>query len=92
MRLKAALAKGEIWSMWYDETLSNMILETSSIIDFDERMERYAEIQRYMREDPPFVYLHLDEAFEAVSMRVVGYKPFPNEEYHLWNVGIREGE
>jgi len=92
MRLKASCGKGEVWSTWQDETLFDMILETSSIIDFDKRMERYAEIQRYMREDPPFAYLHLDEAFEAVNSRVAGYEPFPNEEYHLWNVGIREEE
>ena len=89
-RLKAALTKEEIWSMWYDETLANMVAEIPSIIDFDERMERYAEIQQYMREDPPFAYLHLDEAFEAVNSRIVGYEPFPNEKYLLWNVSIRE--
>ena len=87
-RLKPALGKDEAWSMWYDETLAAMIDEIPTIIDYDTRMQQYSEIQKYMRENPPFAYLHLPKAFDAVNSRIAGFEPSPNEHYFVWKMSL----
>ncbi|MCS6911353.1 MAG: hypothetical protein NZM11_12430, partial [Anaerolineales bacterium] len=89
-RLSGALNKGETYANWYDPKLDEMINQVAVTIDTEKRAELYREIQKYMRENPPFVYLYYPEAFEAVRTRVQGYKPRSAENYFLWEVSVSD--
>lgn len=89
-RLSGALNKGETYANWYDPKLDEMINQVVVTVDTEKRAELYREIQRYMRENPPFVYLYYPEAFEAVRTRVQGYKPRSAENYFLWEVSVSD--
>jgi peptide/nickel transport system substrate-binding protein len=87
-RLQGALGQGETYANWYDERLVSLIDQVAVTVDTEARAEVYQEIQTLMREDPPFVYLYYPEAFEAVTTRVVNYKPRSAENYFLWDVSV----
>jgi ABC-type transport system substrate-binding protein len=65
-----------------------MVEEVKLTPDQQERAEVYTEILRYMKEDPPFVYLYQPLAFEATRERVKNYDPRVSEQYYLKGVGI----
>ncbi len=89
-RLQGALGQGETYANWYDEKLVSLIEQVAVTVDTDKRAEVYREIQTYMRENPPFVYLYFPEAFEAVTTRVQDYKPRSAENYFLWDVSVSD--
>jgi peptide/nickel transport system substrate-binding protein len=89
-RLSGALNKGETYANWYDPKLDEMINQVVVTVDTEKRAALYREIQKYMRENPPFVYLYYPEAFEAVRTRVQGYKPRSAENYFLWEVSVSD--
>jgi peptide/nickel transport system substrate-binding protein len=91
-RLQGALGKDATYANWYDETLGALIDQVAVTVDTDARAEVYKEIQKLMREDPPFVYLYYPEAFEAVTTRVQNYKPRSAENYFLWDVSVLDGQ
>jgi peptide/nickel transport system substrate-binding protein len=62
--------------------------EIQATPDQDERAAVYGELQEYMQEDPPFIYLYQPVAFEAINTRVQGYKPLPFEGYDLFDVFV----
>jgi len=89
-RLSGALNEGETYANWYDAKLDEMINQIAVTVDEEERAALYGEIQVYMRENPPFVYLYYPEAFEAVTTRVQGYQPRAAENYFLWEVSVTD--
>ncbi|MBL8058330.1 MAG: ABC transporter substrate-binding protein [Anaerolineales bacterium] len=91
-RLQGALAKDETYANWYDAKLDKMISDLQITVDTNARAALYGEIQKYMRENPPFVYLYIPEAFEAVSTRVQNYRPRSAENYYLWDVSVSDGQ
>lgn len=91
-RLQGALGKDQTYANWYSEELDNLINEAATTVDTDKRAEVYKEIQKLMRDDPPFVYLYYPEAFEAVTTRVQNYKPRAAENYFLWDVAVSGGQ
>jgi peptide/nickel transport system substrate-binding protein len=89
-RLQGALGKDETYANWEDQQLIDLISQVAITVDQDERAALYGEIQKYMRENPPFVYLYYPEAFEAVTLRVQNYKPRAAENYRLWDVSVTD--
>lgn len=76
------------YGAWLDERLVNLVREIKLTPDQDERAEVYTEILEYMKEDPPFIYLYQELAFEATRGRVQGYEPRVSEQIYLKGVSL----
>jgi len=76
------------YSAWSDPEIDRLLDEIQATPDQDERAALYEELQEYMQEDPPFIYLYQPVAFEAINTRVQGYSPFPAETYDLFDVFV----
>jgi len=88
-RLIGALGGEEAaYSSWTDETIIDMLVEIKSTIDQEERAKLYGELQVYMRDNPPFIYLYEPYTFEAINTRVQDYKPRPAENYFLFDTFV----
>lgn len=46
--------------------------------------------KKYMKENPPFIYLYQPMTFEAINSKVNGYHPRPAELYYLKGVTISD--
>jgi peptide/nickel transport system substrate-binding protein len=90
-RLTGALGgEAAAYSSWTDPVIDEMLADISTNVDRDERKALYEELQVYMQENPPFIYLYEPVSFEAVRTRVMDYKPNSAESYWLfgtWVVG-----
>ncbi len=90
-RLKGALGGWDAsFSAWSDPKIDELLDKISVTVDDQARAELYKELQRYMQENPPFIYLYEPVTFEAVRDRVQGYNPRPSEEYRLEFVSVSE--
>ncbi len=89
-RLLGALGKDETWAQWYDEHLAELIASLGTTMDRNERVKIYEEIQEYMREEPPFIYLYELSTFEGVNKGVQDYLPSSSELHSLWFTSIEE--
>ncbi len=78
------------YAAWYDPKLEKMVKQIQQTVDQNKRAQLYKEIQKYMHDDPPFIYLYQLIAFEATSKRVINYKPRVSEQYYLKAVDIME--
>ena len=87
-RLQGALNQGDSYANFYTDEIQALLDEIATTVDVEARAELYGEMQQLMRDDPPFVYLYLPEAFEAVRTRVQNYKPRAAEQYFLWDVTV----
>ncbi|MBC7814615.1 MAG: hypothetical protein H7175_25895, partial [Burkholderiales bacterium] len=87
-RLEGALIPENFYGAWDDETIIDLIGQIGSTVDRDARADLYREIQTYMYENPPFIYLYQPFAFEATGANVVGYSPRSNEGYDLRAVSL----
>ena len=74
------------FSAWSDPVIDGLLAEILLTIDDDARASLYVELQAYMFEEPPFIYLYEPFSFEATSDKVVNYLPRPAEDYWLWAV------
>lgn len=89
-RLQGALNEGDSYANFYTDEIQAMLDDIATTVDVDERAGKYGELQQLMRDDPPFVYLYLPEAFEAVRTRVRNYEPRGAEQYYLWDVSVSD--
>ena len=89
-RLEGALGIDQAYANWADEKIHTLLNQIVTTVDTDARAELYGEMQAYMREDPPFVYLYFPQAFEGVTTRVQNYQPRGAEQYFLWDVTVSE--
>ncbi|MDD3827848.1 MAG: ABC transporter substrate-binding protein [Anaerolineae bacterium] len=88
-RLIGALGGEEAaYSSWSDEKIIDMLVEIKSTVDQEERAKLYGELQVYMRDNPPFIYLYEPYTFEAINTRVQDYKPRPAENYFLFDTFV----
>ena len=88
-RLKGALGGTEAsYSSWEDPKIKTYLTDIGSTIDDAKREQLYIALQRYMVENPPFIYLYEPMAFEAINPKVKGYRPRPAEDYYLKTVSI----
>lgn len=90
-RLEGALGGPEFsYSSWYDEEIVNLLGQIGAEFDDDARAELYVELQNYMVENPPFIYLYEPNSFEAITARVEGYTPSSNEQYYAKEIQLAE--
>jgi peptide/nickel transport system substrate-binding protein len=75
---------------WSDDKIIQMLDEIKSTVDQQERAKLYGELQVYMRDDPPFIYLYEPYTFEAINTRVQNYTPRPAETYFLFETFVVE--
>ncbi len=88
-RLKGALGGTEAsYSSWEDPKIKTYLADIGSTVDDAKREQLYIDLQRYMVENPPFIYLYEPMAFEAINPNVKGYRPRPAEDYYLKTVSI----
>ena len=78
------------YSTWTDPKIDAILSEVATMSDENERAKRYAKLQKYMQENPPFIYLYQPMTFEAVSTKVKNYKPRAAEDYYLKDVTIEK--
>ncbi len=78
------------YSAWSDPTIDDFIAQIEVTVDADERAQLYKDLQAYMIENPPFIYLYEPMAFEAVNSRVQNYNPRPAEDYFLMDVSVQQ--
>jgi peptide/nickel transport system substrate-binding protein len=76
------------YSSWSDPEIDRLLDEIKGTVDQDARAALYGELQVYMRENPPFIYLYEPIQFEAINTRVQEYKPRSAETYFLYNTFV----
>lgn len=76
------------YSLWTDPKIDETLSKISSELDREKRKALYEEIQVYMQENPPFLYLYEPVTFEATRDRVTNYNPRPSEMLYLFDTGV----
>ncbi len=91
-RLNGALqGEGASYSAWSDPHIIDLLNRIGVTVDDDTRAALYVELQRYMQENPPFIYLYEPVTFEAVRTTVQNYRPRAAEQYYLYDVDVSPG-
>ncbi|NLE59831.1 MAG: ABC transporter substrate-binding protein [Planctomycetes bacterium] len=92
-RLAGALGGNEApYSAWTDPEIDRLLKAISTEVDAEKRTKLYEELQVYMFDNPPFIYLYEPMTFEAVRDRVQDYKPRPSEIYYLNSTWVAVSE
>jgi peptide/nickel transport system substrate-binding protein len=90
-RLTGALGGWDAaYSSWSDPVIDDLLAKISTTVDRETRKALYEELQVYMQENPPFIYLYEPVAFEAVRDRVQDYYPRSAEDYWLFETWVTE--
>jgi peptide/nickel transport system substrate-binding protein len=90
-RLTGALMGADAaYSSWSDPEIIDRLNQIKATVDREERKQLYEDLQVYMQENPPFIYLYEPVAFEAINTRVQGYKPRSSETYFLYETFVVE--
>jgi peptide/nickel transport system substrate-binding protein len=88
-RLTGALMAWDApYSSWEDQTIIDLLNEIKQTVDRDARKALYEDLQVYMKENPPFIYLYEPVAFEAINTRVQSYNPRSSEVYFLYDTFV----
>lgn len=74
------------YSAWSDPVIDDYLLQISETFDREARAGLYAELQQFMMDNPPFIYLYVPNSFEAIRDAVQGYMPNAVEAYFLKDV------
>ena len=80
------------YSSWSDPEIDRLLSEISTEVDAAKRTALYEELQVYMHDNPPFIYLYEPYTFEAVRDKVQDYHPRPAEIYFLMDTWLAIGE
>lgn len=92
-RLRGALGgKDASFSAWSDPKIDDLLNKIASTMDDQARGELYKQLQQYMYDNPPFIYLYEPETFEAVTPRVQNYKPRANEMKYLMVTSVSDNK
>jgi peptide/nickel transport system substrate-binding protein len=92
-RLIGALGGREAsYSAWADPVILDLLDQIGSTPDQGARAKLYQELQVYMQENPPFIYLYEPVTFEAINSRVQNYHPLGGEDYWLFDTWVLSGE
>ncbi|HMN26729.1 MAG TPA: ABC transporter substrate-binding protein, partial [Caldilineaceae bacterium] len=79
-RLFAALGGANApFSAWSDPQIDAMLSQIRTTLDEEKRAALYRDLQHYLLDNPPFIYLYKLETLEAVQRRVQQYRPRPSE-------------
>lgn len=88
-RLTGALGGWDAaYSSWSDPVIDDYLAQISTNVNRDERKALYEELQVYMQENPPFIYLYEPVVFEAKQDRVMDYYPRSAEDYWLFETYV----
>ncbi len=88
-RLFGALGGNDAsYSSWSDPQIDGLLKSISQEVDADKRAALYEDLQVYMQEDPPFIYLYEPYTFEATREGVEGYNPRPSEFVYLTSTSV----
>jgi peptide/nickel transport system substrate-binding protein len=88
-RLKGGLGGWDAsFSAWGDPKIADYLNKIGTTIDDYARAKLYVGLQRYMQENPPFIYLYQPATFEAINPKVKNYHPRAAENYFLKNTYI----
>ena len=88
-RLTGALGGWDAaYSSWSDPVLDDYLADISTNVNREERKALYEELQVYMQENPPFIYLYEPVVFEAKQTRVMDYFPRSAEDYWLFETYV----
>ena len=85
-----AVKKTLPWMLWDDPEIHRMSEAAESTVDQEKRKEIFAEMQRYMQDEPPAIPLWELYNFSGVNTRVDGFIPRPNETVSVRGVSVRE--
>jgi ABC-type transport system substrate-binding protein len=88
----ALLGPDAAYSSWDDPVIIDMLGQIATTVDTDAREKLYEDLQVYMQENPPFIYLYEPMAFEAVRDYVQDYRPRAAEDYFLWYTWVAKAE
>jgi peptide/nickel transport system substrate-binding protein len=89
-RLQGALADDASYAAWNTPEIQDYLDKISTTVDTEARAKLYSEMQSFMYDDPPFIYLYAPNTFEAISDKVQNYKPRDAENYYLKEVFLAE--
>ncbi len=90
-RLQGALGgMNASFSSWSDPKIDELLAKIGTTVDDEARANLYVELQHYMQENPPFIYLYEPVTFEAINPKVQNFKPRPAENYFLEGVSVSE--
>lgn len=76
------------YSAWSDPEIDALLDQIEQTFDNDARAALYKELQAYMQDNPPFIYLYEPVSFEAINSAVQGYAPNSVEQYYLKDVSL----
>jgi peptide/nickel transport system substrate-binding protein len=76
------------YSAWAEPIIDDYLAQIGTTVDPEARAALYSELQVYMYENPPFIYLYQPNTFEAINTRVQNYRPRAAEDYFLKDVFI----
>ena len=85
-RLIGALTADASYAAWSEPTIEDYITQIGVEVDQEARAGLYGELQQYMYENPPFIYLYEPNTFEAINAAVQNYRPRAAENYYLKDV------
>ena len=80
----ALLGPDASYSSWNDPKVIDYLKQISTTVDTEKRKKLYEDLELYMHDNPPFIFLYYPMAFEAIRDHVQDYKPRGAEEYYLW--------
>lgn len=78
------------YSIYSDPAIDDLLNQISTELDRDGRKALYEDLQVYMQENPPFIYLYEPVTFEAAQDRVTDYNPRPTEMLYLYDTGVSQ--
>ena len=78
------------YSSWYDPKIDQMLQQIVQTGNDKDRAKLYIKLQKYMLDNPPFIYLYQPVTFEAINANVKNYKPRAAESYYLKGVTISD--
>ena len=78
------------YSSWSDPEIDVFLDQIEQEFDTEARAALYKELQAYMFDNPPFIYLYEPISFEAINGAVQGYVPNSVEQYYLKDVWLAE--
>lgn len=88
-RLYGALGgNNAAYSSWSDPQIDSLLKAISQEVDAAKRKALYEELQVYMQDNPPFIYLYEPFTFEAVRDRVQDYSPRHSEFVYFTSTSV----
>jgi peptide/nickel transport system substrate-binding protein len=76
------------YSLYSDPKIDELLDSISTELDQNKRKALYEELQVYMQENPPFLYLYEPVTFEATRDRISDYNPRPSEMVYYFDTVV----